>query len=450
MLALAGAPAARADESGAFPRPAQLEAQVRFWRKIFAEYSTHQVVLHDALDLNKVYGVLDFRQHVDDGMSDADLDHLQRVETDIELERVRTILLRLHTLGGATDGLTAEERKIYDLYKDDPADDRFLQAASDKRLRSQRGLREKFAHGLAVARHYWPEMERIFREEGLPTELTRLPLVESCFNVMAYSKVGAAGIWQFMPSTGRRFLDVGRAVDERRDPIASTRAAARFLREMHDNLDTWPLTITAYNHGPAGIARAVRELGTADIGTIVRDYRGSAFGFASRNFYAEFLAAVDVAQHWQDHFETLPACGIPSSREVRLERAVGIEVAARLAGTDRDTLADLNPALMRPVTDGKCAIPRGYRLRVPESGRGFEVRLAQLGAESDAVRETAPHRDGVRLRTAALTYRVRSGQSLEHIAKHHKVSVAALRKANGLGKVARLKPGQRLRIPRST
>ena len=449
MLAvvLAGPCLVRADDAGLFPRPAELEPQVRFWRAIFAEYSTHQVVLHDALDLNKVYKVLDFQHYLDEGMSEAEVERVQRIETDLELERVRATLLRLHGLGDATGDLSDEERKIHDLYQHDSADDRFLQAAGDKRLRSQRGLRERFAQGLAIAHHYWPEMERIFRAEGLPTELTRLPLVESCFNVRAYSKVGAAGIWQFMPSTGRLYMEVNSSVDQRRDPIAATRAAAQFLKGMHEQLDTWPLTITAYNHGPAGISRAVREVGTTDIETVVREYRGNAFGFASRNFYAEFLAAVEVDKNWKEHFGTLPAASVPTGRELRLERALGIHVAAKLAGTDADTLAELNPALMSPVTEGRRNIPRGYLLRVPTSAGSFEGRLAELGAEEDAVRVTTVSRRGG-ARPAVLTYRVRSGQSLSHIAKRYNVSVDALRRSNGLSKVARLKPGQVLRIPR--
>src|SRR2546427_8294627 len=276
---------ARADEAAAhadlFPRPAGLESQVRFWRRIFAEYSVHQVVLHDALHLDKVYKVLDFRPELEDGMSPGEVDRLQRVETDLELEHIRATLLRLHALGPDTEGLTAEERTIYELFADDHAPDRFLAAADEKRLRGQRGLRERFAEGIRVSRAYLPEMERIFREEGLPAELTRLPLVESCFNLHACSKVGAAGIWKFMPATGRRFLRVDGLVDERRDPLYSTHAAAQFLTSLYDSLGSWPLAITAYNHGPEGMARAVAQLGTTDIVTIVRDYHGNAFGFAS-------------------------------------------------------------------------------------------------------------------------------------------------------------------------
>src|SRR4029077_7956824 len=170
----------------------------------------------------------------------------------------------------------------------------------------QRGLRERFAEGIRASRRYFPEMERIFRDEGLPAELVRLPLIESCFNLQAYSKVGAAGIWQFMPKTGRLFMRVDDLVDERRDPISSTHAAARFLGRVHDMLGSWPLAITAYNHGPDGMARAVDEVGTADIGRIVRDYRGRAFGFASRNFYAEFLAALEVEQDHRRYFGDMP------------------------------------------------------------------------------------------------------------------------------------------------
>src|SRR5438132_8828567 len=168
-----------------FPRPAELEPQIRFWRAIFTQYSAHQVVLHDAVHLDKVYKVLDFRSRLDDGFSESELASLERLETDVELDRLRATLLRLHALGAQPESLTAEERAVYELWTDDPAPDRFLAAADDKRLHSQRGLRERFAAGVRVSRAYFPEMERIFREEGLPVELVRLPLIESCFNLRA-------------------------------------------------------------------------------------------------------------------------------------------------------------------------------------------------------------------------------------------------------------------------
>src|SRR5262245_20063059 len=135
-------------------------------------------------------------------------------------------------------------------------------------------------------------METIFEREGLPVALTRLPLVESCFNVRAYSKVGAAGIWQFMPSTGRYYLRIDNAVDERRDPVTATVAAATHLKGNYEVLHSWPLAITAYNYCRAGMANAVSTVGSSDIVDIIQHYHGPAFKFASRNFYAEFLAAL--------------------------------------------------------------------------------------------------------------------------------------------------------------
>src|SRR6266566_1589570 len=302
---------------------------------------------------------------------------------------------------------------------------------------------------IRFSRAFFPEMERIFREEGLPVELVRLPLIESCFDLRAYSKAGAAGVWQFMPKTGRLFMRVDNLVDERRDPISSTRAAARFLTRVHDMLDTWPLTITAYNHGPDGVARAVSEVGTNDIATIVRDYHGKAFGFASRNFYVEFLAALDVERDFRTYFGDLHGEPPPRVRERRLERALGIEAAARLARIGRSELASLNPALSTLVVTGRRPIPAGYRLRLPESAGGsFENRLAEFSAEQGVTSSAAPRPVRVaasakgRVRPAVLTYRVRRGATASHAVKKHKVSAPSHRP----GKKARHRPRQNLRV----
>ncbi len=454
-LAPAGARAAEAEltadarHASLFPRPAQLEPQVRFWRAIFTQYSAHQVVLHDALRLDKVYKILDFRSRLDDGFGEGELASLERFETDLELDRLRATLLRLHALGSHPESLTAEERAVYDLWADDPAPDRFLAAADDKRLHSQRGLRERFAEGIRISRRYFPEMERIFREAGLPVELIRLPLIESCFNLRAYSKVGAAGIWQFMPRTGRLFMRVDNLVDERRDPISSTRAAARFLVRVHDMLDTWPLTITAYNHGPDGMARAVAEVGTTDIATIVRDYRGKAFGFASRNFYAEFLAALDVERDFKTYFGEAPEEPALRVHERRLERALGMEAAARLARTSRAQLASLNPALSTLVVSGRRPIPAGYQLRLPESaGAAFQSRLAEFAAEQRVTGSASPRPVRVaasasgQVRPAMLTYRVRRAQTVSRTGKKHRVSAQSHRP----GKKAKPRSRQVLKI----
>jgi membrane-bound lytic murein transglycosylase D len=435
-----------------FPRPVSLEPQIRFWRDVFGSYSRYQVVVHDTVDLDKVYSVLDFRSSEDLGPLARET--LIREETDSEVARLRAIFRRLDDAGPKPTGLSADEQRIFDMFRGDSGSSKFREAADDKRLRTQRGLYEKFANGLRIAHRYLPDMERIFRDEGLPTELTRLPLVESCFDVEAYSKVGAAGIWQFMPSTGRLYaMDVNALVDERRDPIAATRGAARFLRHNYESLeDSWPLAITAYNHGPAGVRRAINDTGTTDIGVIVDRYKGPAFGFASRNFYAEFVAALDVDKHRKAYFGDLDVDKPEATRVIPLDRPVGIEVAARLAGTDRGTVASLNPALMDCVVEGRRHIPAGYELRLPaERCNGFEERLAELVVEQRVMRVSAPavatHRASSR--TVATAHRVGKGDTLSEIAQKYRVSVTSLKNANRLrGKD--IKRGQVLKIPRRT
>ncbi len=437
-----------------FPRPPEMEHQVRFWKSVFTVYSKDQTVIHDTVDLDKVYSVLDFRQYADAGYSAIEIERIRKDTTDGEIYRVQTLLRRIAE-GTPRSALTADEQRIFDLFKNDPDPYKFLNASNEGRVRPQRGIRERFASGFRTSRLYLPEMERIFRDEGLPVELTRLPLIESCFDISAYSKVGAAGIWQFMPATGRLYMEVNGSVDERRDPIASTRAAARYLSRSYERLGTWPLAITSYNHGPNGMSRAIDDTGTTDIVSIVRYYGGPGFGFASRNFYAEFLAALDIEKDSERYFGRMPREALPATRMVMLDRSVGIGAAARLARTRDYILADLNPALLDPVISGRAAIPAGYGLRLPAEGaNGFENRLAELSAEDRVIREAAPAprydtEPESRVEKPQGTHRVKAGQTLSGIAEQYGVSVQALRVANGMGPRDAVRSGQILRIPAS-
>ena len=154
----------------------------------------------------------------------------------------------------------------------------------------------------------------------MPIELTRLPHIESSFENRALSKVGAAGMWRIMPATGRRYLRVGGGVDERLHIPTATRAAAQILRENYERLGNWPLAITAYNHGANGMLQAVDTMDTTDFGIIVQRYRGPLFGFASRNFYAEFLAALDLSQNYKQYFGDLLFAEPPRSAGLKPAR----------------------------------------------------------------------------------------------------------------------------------
>ncbi len=462
LVATAGAAAAGSSE---FPEPGALRTQVRFWEKIFGVYSKHQIVFHDPENLARVYSVLDFRDRAAAGESELVLEIVERDAIAQERERIRGVLLRLDARQGNTGGLDDDERKVWDLFGKDKDPQRFALAADPARIRTQHGLRERFSAGVRISHRYLAEMEEVFRREGLPTELTRLPLVESCFDIEAYSKVGAAGIWQFMPSTGRSYMAIGGVVDERRDPLRATRGAALHLKENYETLGSWPLAITAYNHGRAGIARAVRETGTSDIGKIVRHYRGRLFGFASRNFYAEFLAALHVERDYKRYFGELQFDPPFVGDEVQLSQALGGHVAARCAEVSPEELAALNPAVDSAVFRGSGNLPRGYLLRVPPGTAGaFQQRLAQIAsdarvvavpsrsrkaaAKTRTVRATARTRtSGGRFASSTVrTHTVTRGQTLSHIAKRYRVPVGRLRDANGLHSDT-VKAGQVLKIP---
>jgi membrane-bound lytic murein transglycosylase D len=345
--------------------------------------------------------------------------------------------MRLHQLGPDPQELTDEERKIWALFRNVKEPAAFLNAAAEDRIRAQTGLRDRFAAGVEVSRRYLPEMEAIFRREGLPIELTRLPLIESCFNLHAYSKVGAAGIWQFMPGTGRLYMQVTDAVDERRDPITSTQAAAYHLKRNYEVLGTWPLAITAYNHGRAGIARSVSQVGTTDIVEIIQRYHGPSFKFASRNFYAEFLAALEVERHFSDYFGNLNGHAPLRTDTVRVPDYISFQTLVRLAGSDADKLADLNPALSREVLAGKMYVPKGYRARVPEGAAEiFEDRYASLATQQKFSRQ----------RSVSVTHRVKHGQTLATIARQYGVTPTAIQRRNNLRK-GQVRVGQSLVIP---
>jgi membrane-bound lytic murein transglycosylase D len=432
-----------------------LRTQVEFWKKVFAVYSRREVVIHDTERLDRVYSILDFRPLADADASDAEFEAYKREAVAQERERIRALLVRLHQTGADSPDLTPEERRIAAMFADDPAPSKFLDAAAEERIRSQTGLRERFAAGVEISRRYLPEMENIFRREGLPVELTRLPLVESCFNVNAYSKVGAAGIWQFMPATGRLYMRVDGAVDERRDPLTSTAAAAQHLKRDYEALGNWPLAITAYNHGRGGLERAVEMLGTDDLQEIVEHYHGPAFKFASRNFYAEFLAALEVEQNFEDYFGPLSPHRPQHAENVVVPAPVRFEMLAGLVGVSPGELATLNPALSSSVISGQLHVPRGYALRVPRgAGAGFETRFAAFAAEHKESRQrtkTVASRRKTRgahqaAKARTVTHQVKSGQTLSGIARRYGTTVEAIRRRNKLSG-QRVRSGQNLVIP---
>ncbi|MGH8133007.1 MAG: transglycosylase SLT domain-containing protein, partial [Steroidobacteraceae bacterium] len=312
-----------------------------------------------------------------------------------------------------------------------------LRAAVDD-IRFQLGQSDRFRAGLVRSGAWETHIEETLANRGLPAELAVLPHVESSFNPAAYSKVGAAGLWQFMRSTGRRYMRIDNSVDDRLDPFRSTEAAAQLLAYNYRVLGTWPLALTAYNHGTAGVRRAKELLGTDDIVSIVRHYTSRTFGFASRNFYVSFLAALDIDHNPEKYFGPIPRQSEARFQEVTLPAYVPIAALERALKVDPQRLRALNPALLRSVWDGRLRVPRAYHLRLPLDGEHWtSERLASALSSTELFAgQPAPRR-----------YRVQSGDTLASLADRYGVTIEVLARLNRMRTSAHLRPGRTLTLP---
>lgn len=422
-----------------FPRYAILEPNVRFWTRVFGEYSEHQSVIHSVDHLDLVFRVLDFRGQAA-YMDREALRKLKNVEETQARQEVREQLLAIHKLRHSPERLDAEQRRTYRLFdrlKSD--DDRFLKAADA--LRAQRGLRERTHQALEISGKYLPSMEHVFGTYELPLRLTRLPLVESSFNVEAYSKVGAAGLWQFIPSSARIYMRLNEVVDDRRDPWFSTDAAARHLRDDYAMLGSWPLALTAYNHGRGGVARGLEQTGGKELPDLIRGYDNKRFGFASRNFYAEFLAAADVERNWQSVFGEVQRRAPLEFEVVETRHYVPYETLKRLCGADEEVFRKLNPAYRPEVMEGRLYVPPGHLIRVPAgAARNFEVGYALLGQ----------HERFDAQKVYYTLYKVQRGDTLSRIAQKHGVTMSAVASASGIKTGSPIRIGQVLKLPPKT
>jgi membrane-bound lytic murein transglycosylase D len=353
--------------SDPFPTFPCLEPNVRFWIDTYTKYPTTNGIIHDAEDLSIVYGVIDLLPQDKVGARHINQERIQAAK-----EQYKKIL---EGLVENRDSQDAEKRRIADLFATEAGPDAFREAMDN--IRCQVGQKDRFERGLIRSGAYLQRIRAIFRSHNLPEDLCYLPHVESSFDVTAYSKAGAAGMWQFTQSTGKRFLTVNKFVDERRDPIRASEAAAKLLKHNYERLGDWPLAVTAYNHGIAGMLRAKEEMGTYD--AVFESYNGRLFKFASRNFYSEFLAARHVAKNYTQYFSDVRLSTSLEDREVLTKGQTSVAALSRQYEVDLDTLRALNPALGQPVFKGQRQVPKGYMLRLPaDSAKGIKVSSAAL------------------------------------------------------------------------
>ncbi len=315
-----------------------LESRVDFWKKVFTQYGEDDVIIHDRVHPHLIYDVASRDDQVE------------------KIARVRQALDEIRQNIANPENLSTTAQQIQDAIAASgvPLTPESLSELRDN-VHTQVGIKERFRQGVIRSGRYVEAFQEVFEKQGVPPEIALLPLVESSFENRALSNAGAAGIWQFTRGTGRLYLSVTRKVDERLDPAKATRAAARLLKDNYAALGSWPLAITAYNHGRAGMLRAQGEVGS-EMAKIIDDYRGPSFGYASMNFYSEFLAAVDVYSNYEQYFGEL-ALDKPSMRQgvaptvtrvaAKNTSKARVQTAAKTSASDRykvrkgDTLADI-------------------------------------------------------------------------------------------------------------
>lgn len=404
-----------------FPFPDKLKKRVDFWIKIFTIYDTKQVVIHDSRHLDIIYEIVDIKDKRGYKNNRAIRKKYKNILRSLHKKRRRGFKM-----------LTPTEKRVYDLFREIKEKNKFLIAS--RRVRSQLGQKDRFKEGLIKSGRYIDRMRQIFREHGLPEELTVLPYVESSFQLNAYSKAGAAGIWQFMPGTGRRFLKINYVVDERWDPIISTIAAAKYLKKTYEELNSWPLTITAYNYGTSGMKRAQRIIGD-EIDEIIDEYNTRRFGFASKNFYAEFLAALDITGNYKRYYGDIEMERPVEFETYRLPDFMRMSTIARYLNIDVKDISYLNSALRRPVLSSQRYIPKGYELRLP-MGKVKELAL---------VYNEIPPDEKFKTQKRSMWYKVRRGDNLSKIALRYSVSIDNIMRLNNMSDDI-IYPGQVLQI----
>jgi len=407
-----------------FPKPVILQDDVNFWLRVYTEADTRSGYIHDARNLSIVYDKIDIK-----GSPRANKKHIKKT-------KAKYVLILKSLAAGKRKNLSNDEQRVLSMWGNNVSKQRLLAATSD--IRFQRGQSDRFLRGLVRSGEWRPYINETFTQLDMPIELSVLPHVESSFNPEAYSHVGAAGIWQFIRPTGKRYMQIDHLVDERMDPFASTVAAAKLLRHNYQLTQSWPLALTAYNHGVASMRRAINKLGTRDIATIVRKYKGRAFGFASRNFYVAFLAALEVDANPEKYFGSFSKNKPVEYEKITLNSYYFAKDIAKYLNISKSRLKNHNRALLQTVWSDTKRIPKGFVLRIPKP------LLAKPASQLIAA---IPQELRYNEQTPDEFHFVKRGDTVSEIADTYGFKVKDILVANNLNSAHYIRAGQKLRLP---
>lgn len=344
-------------QSAPFPVPPDLADEVRFWKTVFGTYDHNQILIHDAKHLEIIYQVVDLKIGGNAALKKAQ-------------EKIAASLAHL-SQNPPEETLSEEEKYYQKLFKTVPEKNKY--ALAIERIRTQNGLRDSLKKAIAKSVSYIGDIEAIFEQHGLPKELSALIFVESMFNPLAVSEVGASGLWQFMPHTGKKYVTMNSFWDDRNDPLNATKGAAAYLKILYQQTGDFALAINSYHSGVGRVQAGMRKLKSTEIANLIHNFKNPGYGFHSRNYYPKFLAVLQLYQNRRNYLGEITEAPPLTYDIVTTAEPVKLpEIASRFAINMKD-LRQLNTALKKGVLNGSLPLPPNYPLKVP---KGFGYYLA--------------------------------------------------------------------------
>ena len=348
-----------------FKVPSELRDRVGFWFDIYTKYSAQEEVIHHADYPWVVFRVVDLRPILEEDGNRWVKYHKSVRFAKKQRQDVKNILTRLSKKKNFAN-LKPDEKEIFNELSKIPGKNRkaIIRNAINS-IRTQVGQKDFIEKGLESSSLYMVELEKVFSEKNLPLELTRLPFVESSFNVHAVSKVGASGIWQVMPYIGRKLLVMNDAIDERNSPIKAAESAAFILKQNKQILKNWPLALTAYNHGVGSLGTAVKKTGSRDLKYLIKNYKSKSFGFASQNFYASFIAVLHAEKYRTNIYDHITPLKPLEFGELKLTKSIRLKKLLQMTGMSVEEFQKYNLDIKKEAFTKNMLIPKGYVAHIP-------------------------------------------------------------------------------------
>ena len=333
-----------------------LDDKVDFWTKVYTFWDSNQVIFSDSVNPKLVYYVMD----------------LPKIPNEISAPKFsKEVAQKKDQIKKIVDHLQFKteisniDTKLYEHIKEVLKDFEFDDTKLSDRVRNQSGLKSQFELGLKMSGSYMHEMKTMLDSMNMPQELLALVFVESLGHLHVVSHASAAGPWGFLKESAKNFgIHVNNLVDERRDPLLATKAAASYLKKSYENLKSWPLAITSYNYGYPGTLRATIKLETNDLEKVLKEHYSPIFGFASKNYYAEFLAAKNILENEKKYFPNLIKDPAWKYEIVELKHPLRLTDIFAFKKITKEEIIKLNPSLSQRVLNGKEVLPTGFALRI--------------------------------------------------------------------------------------